>query len=83
MPLDQLKVAKKRAIGTKQVLKAVERKGAALVFVAQDADANVVGPIKTFCSSQGVKIEPVKSRTQLGEACGIDVGAAAAAILKD
>ncbi|MDD2430734.1 MAG: ribosomal L7Ae/L30e/S12e/Gadd45 family protein [Firmicutes bacterium] len=83
MPLDQLKMARKKAIGTKQVLRAVENKGASLVFVAQDADATILGKIKTSCNTQGVKIEPVKTKTQLGEACGIDVGAATAAILKD
>lgn len=83
MPLDQLSLAKNRIVGTKEVLRAVESKDATLVFVAQDADAEVVGPIKANCERYGVPLELVKTRTLLGEACGIDVGAATAAILKD
>ncbi len=83
MPLEKLKKAKKIAIGTKQVLKAVENNITELIFVAQDADAKVVEPLSTYCNEHGVQIVNVESRIQLGEACGIDVGAAAAAILKD
>lgn len=83
MPLEKLKKAKKVAIGTKQVLKAAENKETVLIFVAQDADAKVVEPLSTYCNEHGVQVISVDSRIQLGKACGIDVGAAAAAILKD
>jgi large subunit ribosomal protein L7A len=83
MPLEQLKTASKKAVGTKQVLSAIEKNAASLVFVAQDADADIIGKINTSCQMHGVEIKPVKSKTQLGQVCGIDVAAATAAILKD
>lgn len=82
MPLDQLKAASNKAIGTKQVLKAIESEEASLVFVAQDADAQMIAPLKKSCENHGIQLVMVSSKTQLGQACGIDVGAAAAAILR-
>ncbi|HHY20139.1 MAG TPA: 50S ribosomal protein L7Ae-like protein [Firmicutes bacterium] len=83
MPLDQLKNANNRAVGTKQVLKAIEDNNVSLVFVAQDADAKLIEPIKKSSVEHGIDVICVSQRIDLGQACGIDVGAAAAAILKD
>ncbi len=82
MPLDQLKAASNKAIGTKQVLKAIESEEASLVFVAQDADAQMIMSLKRSCEKHSIKFVVVSSKTQLGQACGIDVGAASAAILR-
>ena len=62
MPLEQLKTASKKAVGTKQVLRAIEKNAASLVFVAQDADADIIGKINTSCQMHGVEIKPRKEQ---------------------
>lgn len=79
--LEMLKNGKK-SIGTKQTVKTVEKGLAAMVFVARDADERVVSPIRALCSQKGVPLQEVATMTELGKACGIEVGAAAAAAFK-
>ncbi len=81
MPLDTLKNAKK-VIGVKQTAKAVEKGTARLVYIAEDADKRVTTPLKELCGPKGIAIEMVSTMTELGKACGIEVGAAAIAVLK-
>lgn len=69
-------------IGTKQTMKAVENGQAAEVYVAEDCDQRFVVKIVSLCEKHGVDITYVPSMRQLGEACGIEVGAAMAAVLK-
>ena len=81
MPIDTLKNARKVA-GAKQAAKAVEKGQASMVFLAGDADSRVTAPIRELCGRVGVAVETVPSMEELGKACGIEVGAAAVAILK-
>ena len=81
MSLEMLKNGKK-SIGTKQTAKAIEKGLAERVFIAQDADERILMPIKSLCQQSGIAVEMVPSMTELGKACGIEVGAAAAAALK-
>lgn len=81
MSLEVLKNGKK-SIGTKQTAKAVEKGLAAVVFVARDADERVVSPIRALCSQKGVPLEEGATMAEIGKACGIEVGAAAAAAFK-
>jgi len=81
MTLEALKTAK-RVIGIKQVAKAVKREAATEVFIADDADAKVVEPLETLCAEQNVPVSRVSSMKELGTACNIEVGAAAAAAIK-
>ena len=66
--------------------KAVEKKrfgtgAAAQVFVALDAEKRVVGPIYELCSEHGMEVTEVTTMTELGDAVGIDVGAAVVVVL--
>jgi large subunit ribosomal protein L7A len=81
MTLEALKTAK-RVIGIKQVAKAVKRDAATEVFIADDAEAKVVEPLEALCSEHGVPVSRVGSMKELGTACSIEVGAAAAAAVK-
>lgn len=81
MSLDALKTAKK-VIGVKQVTKAVTKGIAETVFVAADADKRVIQPLVEVCSRHSIAVEEVPSMLELGQACSIEVGAAAAAIVK-
>ncbi|MGN0949799.1 MAG: ribosomal L7Ae/L30e/S12e/Gadd45 family protein [Mitsuokella sp.] len=81
MTLDALKGAS-RVMGIKQVTKAVKRGAAESVFLADDADAHVTEPLQKLCREHGVPVEHAATMKDLGNACGIEVGAAAAAVLK-
>lgn len=69
-------------IGTKQTVKAVEQDQAAEVYVAEDGDPRLTSKIVTLCAKKNVKLTYVDSMSNLGKACGIEVGAAMAAVLK-
>jgi large subunit ribosomal protein L7A len=79
--LADLKTAKK-AIGTKQAVRAVEKGLAAKVYLAEDADKRVVAPLAQLCNQKGIAVEAGATMAELGKACGIEVGAAAVALLK-
>jgi len=80
--LEGLKKSRK-AIGARQSLKAIENGTAKLVFVAKDADEKVTGNIIKSCQCHSVELVYTDSMIQLGKACGIEVGAAAVAVLKE
>ena len=81
MALDARKVAS-RVMGNKQVSKAVRRGNATCGFLAVDADARVIEPLAVLCQGQGVPVKHAATMAERGNACGIEVGAAAAAILR-
>ena len=81
MTLDTLKNAN-RVIGIKQVSKAVKRNSVEAVFVANDADSRVVEPLKALCQESNVLVDETSTMQDIGKACGIEVGAAAAAVLR-
>lgn len=82
MDVERLKAAAQRAVGTNQTAKAISRGQARVVFVAQDADRRVTEPLLRQARERGVEVVEVPSMAALGRACGIAVGAAAAAILE-
>lgn len=52
-----------------------------MVFVAQDADRRITEPVLRAARERGVEVVEIATMAGLGRACGIAVGAAAAAIL--
>jgi len=82
MSYEKVERAKELAIGINQTLKAVEHSFAHEVYVAEDADKRLTNKIALLCKEKGVPVIYVDSMKRLGRACGIDVGAAAAAIKK-
>ncbi|WP_425059805.1 Ribosome-associated protein L7Ae-like protein [Sporomusa carbonis] len=79
--LEGLKAGKK-AIGAKQTARAVEKGLAAKVYLADDADRRIVAPLVQICEQKGVQVDTGVTMSELGKACGIEVGAAAVALLK-
>ena len=71
----------KFVVGAKQLRKALKNGKARCVFLACNADPAVTEPIAALCQLNKVEIAWVKSMTDLGQACGIEVGAAAAAAI--
>ncbi|MGI6498901.1 MAG: ribosomal L7Ae/L30e/S12e/Gadd45 family protein [Oscillospiraceae bacterium] len=72
-----------KVVGAKQSRRALESGAALRLFVAEDADPRLMGPLLARAEEQGVPVEPVASMRALGDACGILVGAAVAALLKE
>lgn len=82
MTLEALKQAAQRTVGVKQTEKAVKRQAAELVFIGSDADERVTTRLKELCQMNNVPAVTTESMSEIGRACGINVKAAAAAILK-
>lgn len=66
-------------VGAKQLRKALNRGGVDRVFLAQDADPAITAPLEQLSLQTGTEYIWVEKMIDLGRACGIDVGAAAAA----
>ena len=70
----------KVVVGAKQLKKALLSGIAQQVFLAENADPALTQPIEAMCLERKISCIWVPSMTDLGHACGIDVGAAAAAV---
>jgi len=70
-----------KVIGTKQVKKAINKGIAKIVFIAEDAEPHIIEPIKELCQQNQVEVLVVKNMNLLGDACGIEVGAATVALI--
>jgi large subunit ribosomal protein L7A len=70
-------------IGTKQTKKAILQGKALEVLVAQDADPRIVARVVQLAEQKGVKLTYVDTMRNLGRTCGIEVGAAMAAMVEE
>lgn len=66
-------------VGAKQLRKTLLAGQAQKVYLAKDADPAITEPIARMCLENRVPFTWVHSMKDLGRACKIDVGAAAAA----
>lgn len=73
--IDEILKNSKKAIGIKQVTKAIECNKAQIVFIAMDAEEKITKSLKDLCTTKGCKVIPVESMKKLGKSSGIDVGA--------
>ena len=78
--LEELKQSN-TVVGIKQLRRALDGGRVKKVFLAEDADPILIDPVAQLCAEIGVECEAVQTMRALGAACGISVGAAAAAIL--
>lgn len=70
-----------KVIGTKQVKKAINKGIAKKVFIALDAELHIIEPIKELCQQNQIEVSMVENMDTLGNACGIEVGSAAVALI--
>ena len=70
-----------KVVGLKQVRRAVTEGRVNLVFLACDADPRLTESLEELCSEHGVATVWDYTMAQLGKACGIAVGTAAAAVV--
>ena len=68
-------------VGSKQLRKAVAAGRARYVFLAENADPAITEPLARMCSQSNIQIAWVRTMAELGQKCGIEVGAAAAAVV--
>lgn len=69
-------------VGVNQTVKALKQNIVQELFVAKDADEHLISRICLLAQQQNTPVTWVETMKQLGDACGIEVGAAAAAIVK-
>ena len=68
-------------VGSKQLKKALRAGTAQQVFLAENADPAITEPLAELCGELHIQITWVRTMAELGQNCGIEVGAAAAAVL--
>ncbi len=72
----------KVVVGRKQLRKSLEKGIAKWVFLAENADPAITEILAADCRAKGIAYTWVSSMAALGSACGIEVGAAAAAVVE-
>ena len=80
--LEALADADRRIVGTKQLLRALDEGKVAQAFVATDADLLLTKRVVDRCFEMNIPCTQVETMEKLGRACGIDVKAAAAGLLR-
>ncbi len=78
--LEQLNTVCK-VVGIKQLRKALKEGRIQQAFAAENADPRLTQPLEEECARLGVELIWVPTMSELGKACGISVGAAAAGLL--
>ena len=73
--------AGQKVIGFKQVLRHAQENRLSVIYLAKDADLHIASALQAAAKDRRVPVETALSRKTLGEACGIDVGAACVGML--
>jgi large subunit ribosomal protein L7A len=71
-----------KVVGVKQVKRAINTAEVNTVFIAEDADKRITDDVLKLCEGKSIQIVHVDNMEELGKACGIDINAAVAALLK-
>lgn len=71
-----------KTVGIKQTTKALVQDKVNILFIAENADKHLIQHMEQTAKEKNVEVVYVDSMKKLGKVCGIDVGAAVAAILK-
>ena len=77
-----LKTPAKRVVGTKQILKKFAKDDICMLFVADNAQESLRQSLLSLARDHGAEVISVRTMEDLGKLCGIEVGAAAAGVLK-
>jgi len=78
--MQELKAIHRRTVGLKQTVKAIKNGTAKKVYLAEDADDFIKQSVLDVCRDRNIQIIYVSNMKELGDACGIDIGASTAAI---
>ena len=80
---EELKNAKNRVVGLKQLLRHLEAGEVLTVYVADDAEGHVKERILDAIGEKEIHMVNVDTMEELGQVCGIEVPAACAAIIEN
>lgn len=69
-------------VGVRQIRKALAAGTVTLLILARDADPALTEPLQDLAAKQNIQTIWAGTMSALGKACGIDVGAASAAIVR-
>jgi large subunit ribosomal protein L7A len=72
-----------KVVGFKQSLRVIREGKAGIVYLAGDAADKIQQPVISLCGEYGLTITEAASMKELGAACGIDIAAAVAVVLKE
>ena len=75
-------ITEDKTVGLRTTVRLIENDQALFAFIAEDADVFITRRVQELCQSHGVEYTRVSSMKQLGEACGVQVPTACAAIKK-
>lgn len=81
--MNDLADPRKRIVGTKQVLRTVREGRARAVYIAEDADEHIRQKLLRACGEHTADVRMISTMMELGAACRISVGAAAACVVDD
>jgi len=79
--LKQLR-SREKVIGAKQSGRAIRAGRARQIFLASDADPAVTGAVRELCRQFQIPVATQFTMRELGQAAGIQVGAAVVALLE-
>jgi large subunit ribosomal protein L7A len=82
MSYEKVLQAKKVIIGTKQTAKVLKEGNVLELIVSSDSDQHLTANLVKQAHERNVPVLYVDSMKKLGKACGIEVGAAAVAIIR-
>lgn len=71
----------KKVVGAKQVKRALNSSKVDKVYIAEDAEKRVISDIVKRCEEMHIPVVYIKTMNKLGNACGIDINAAVAALI--
>ena len=78
----ELSCIKKRVAGLKQVLRFARSGQLDKIYIARDADEDIIRQLSDVCAQYAVPFDASYTMHQIGSACGIDVGSACAGIIR-
>lgn len=81
MSAEQLRQGPRRVVGAKEALKKLAQGRVTALYVARDAEPQVVQAAVASAEAHKIPIYYVETKEDLGQQCGIHVGAACAATL--
>ncbi|WP_306811128.1 ribosomal L7Ae/L30e/S12e/Gadd45 family protein [Irregularibacter muris] len=76
-----VKNSKNKVVGLKQTRRAINEGKTKMVYLAKDVEPHLFEEIQSLCRENQVEVVYIENMKQLGEACGIDIKAASAAML--
>ena len=80
--IQELSHPERRIVGAKQVIRAIDEGRVSAAYVAKDADLTLTQRVVDRCYARQIPCQEIETMEALGRACGIQVPASAAALLR-